>query len=98
LELAPHNVRVNCIAPDGIATEWIVESMTQAEPSGWPWGHIPMGRAASPEEAAGAFVFLASELSSFVTGVTLPLDGGIIAASGWVRDADGTWKVARGDG
>ncbi|MEX1254132.1 MAG: SDR family NAD(P)-dependent oxidoreductase, partial [Dehalococcoidia bacterium] len=96
LELAPHNIRVNCIAPDGVATEWIVQSMAQAGPSSWPWGHIPMGRAATPDEAAGAFVFLASALSSFVTGVTLPLDGGIIAASGWVRDASGAWSVARG--
>ena len=42
-----------------------------------------------PEDVAGAAVFLASDLAGYVTGVTLPVDGGTAAAGGWYRDASG---------
>jgi NAD(P)-dependent dehydrogenase (short-subunit alcohol dehydrogenase family) len=91
LELAPHNIRVNCIAPDGVATEGLA---SEGAGDGSLWAHIPLGRAATPAEVAGAFVFLASDMSGWVTGVTLPVDGGIIAASGWVRAPDGEWRLS----
>jgi NAD(P)-dependent dehydrogenase (short-subunit alcohol dehydrogenase family) len=53
--------------------------------------HIPMQRLASIDEAGTAVALLASSLSSFVTGATLPVDGGITAAGGWVRAKDGDW-------
>ena len=44
---------------------------------------IPLGRFGTPADAAGCAVFLASELSAWVTGTTLHLDGGALAAGGW---------------
>ena len=47
-------------------------------------GHmVPMGRAGHVDEMAGAAVFLASDLSSYVTGQTIHVDGGTQAAGGW---------------
>jgi hypothetical protein len=50
---------------------------------------VPLGRPGEPADVAGAVVFLASDLARYVTGVTLPVDGGTHAAGGWYRDADG---------
>jgi NAD(P)-dependent dehydrogenase (short-subunit alcohol dehydrogenase family) len=55
-------------------------------------GHVPLGRHATPSEAGSVIAFLASNLASFVTGATLPVDGGITAASGWVRSPEGNWN------
>ncbi|MBV8965940.1 MAG: SDR family oxidoreductase, partial [Mycobacteriaceae bacterium] len=86
LELAPHGIRVNGLAPDVTVTEGI---LAIAEPG---FGEraslmIPMGRLGHVDEMAGAAVFLASELSSYVTGQTLHVDGGTAAAAGWYHDA-----------
>jgi NAD(P)-dependent dehydrogenase (short-subunit alcohol dehydrogenase family) len=56
-----------------------------------------MQRLASIHEAGATVAFLASSLSSFVTGVTLPVDGGIIAAGGWIRARDGGWGFGADD-
>jgi NAD(P)-dependent dehydrogenase (short-subunit alcohol dehydrogenase family) len=50
---------------------------------------VPLGRAGVPEDVAGAAVFLASDLAGYVTGVTLPVDGGTHAAGGWYRHPEG---------
>jgi NAD(P)-dependent dehydrogenase (short-subunit alcohol dehydrogenase family) len=58
---------------------------------------IPLGRAGVPEDVAGAAVFLASDLASYVTGVTLHVDGGTHAAGGWYRAPDGgEWVLGPG--
>lgn len=82
LELAPHGIRVNCLAPDLTLTEGIermgsVEALANAEHM------IPMGRAGHVDEMAGTAVFLATNLSSYVTGQTIHVDGGTHAAGGW---------------
>ncbi len=88
LELAPHDIRVNCLAPDITLTE----GMLTLAPAGSTeqMGHIvPMGRAGHVDEMAGAAVFLASGLSSYVTGQTIHVDGGTEAARGWYHHPDG---------
>jgi 3-oxoacyl-[acyl-carrier protein] reductase len=73
-ELAHHNVRVNAIQPGLIRT-----AMTEAMPPdifAAREADIPMKRAGEPHEVAGAAVFLASELSSYMTGAVLEVGGG----------------------
>lgn len=82
LELAPHGIRVNALAPD---ITW-TEGLEQIAPPGSRdriGFTVPMGRAGHVDEMAGAAVFLASDMSSYVTGQTIHVDGGTHAASGW---------------
>jgi NAD(P)-dependent dehydrogenase (short-subunit alcohol dehydrogenase family) len=88
LELGEHNIRVNCIAPDGISTPGVRAPGT---PPSVGAGHIPLRRWAPFEEAGLPIAFLASKLASYVTGATLSVDGGIAAAGGWVRMPNGGW-------
>jgi NAD(P)-dependent dehydrogenase (short-subunit alcohol dehydrogenase family) len=87
LELAPHGIRVNAIAPDITLTE----GMLAMSPSG-ATDHlgtiVPLGRPGHVDECAGAAVFLASDLSSYVTGHTLHVDGGTHASMGWYYHPD----------
>jgi NAD(P)-dependent dehydrogenase (short-subunit alcohol dehydrogenase family) len=89
LELAPHEIRVNAIAPDITLTEGLLRMAPGAavERMGLT---VPMGRPGHVDECAGAAVFLASELASYVTGHTLHVDGGTAASMGWYHHpADG---------
>ena len=84
LELGPRRVRVNCIAPDVIPTPGI----------GTEHGvHTPLPYAGHVDDIAGAAVFLASDLSRFVTGTTVHVDGGNWASGGWVRQRDGSYRL-----
>jgi 3-oxoacyl-[acyl-carrier protein] reductase len=92
LELGPHGIRVNAIAPETTETEQVKPSLFippqyQAHIRRW----IPLGRFGTPADAAGCAVFLASELSAWVTGTTIHLDGGALAAGGWYRTPDERW-------
>ncbi len=87
LELAPHDIRVNAIAP-GIT---LTEGLLAVAPSGATERMgltVPMGRPGHVDECAGAAVFLASGLSSYVTGQTLHVDGGTAASMGWYHHPD----------
>ena len=88
LELAPHGIRVNAVAPDICLTEGLAAMVPPPERERWA-EIVPLGRPGEPADVAGAVVFLASDLSRYVTGVTLPVDGGTHAAGGWYRDAEG---------
>lgn len=82
LELAPHGIRVNALAPDITVTEGIM----QIAPPGSQerFGNtVPMGRAGHVDEMAHAAVFLASTMSGYITGQTIHVDGGTHAAGGW---------------
>jgi len=93
LELAPHNIRVNCIAPDAIPTEALARSFPELASDEAYRHHVPLGRAGTVEDAAGVAVFLASGLSSFVTGVTIPVEGGMLAAGGWLHHPTLGWTT-----
>jgi len=69
-EYAPHNVLVNNVCPGYTATERLKKLNVHPE------AQIPMGRVATPEEFANLVVFLASERASYITGVSIPVDGG----------------------
>lgn len=102
LELAPAGIRVNAIAPETTETAQVQPSALiaeehQAHTRRW----IPLGRFGVPQDAAGSALFLASDLSSWMTGTTLNLDGGALAAAGWYRDPNDLWTnvpVVTGNG
>jgi NAD(P)-dependent dehydrogenase (short-subunit alcohol dehydrogenase family) len=82
LELAPYGIRVNAIAPDFTMTEGLA-AVAMPGVLDRVQDMVPMGRAGHVEEMAGAAIFLASDLSAYVTGQTLHVDGGTHAAGGW---------------
>ena len=75
-ELAPKGIRVNAVAPGMVDTDIRGDLMSQ-ETFSKILSTIPMGRIASPTEIGNVFLFLASDLSSFVTGATIDVNGGM---------------------
>jgi NAD(P)-dependent dehydrogenase (short-subunit alcohol dehydrogenase family) len=75
VELAQHNIRVNAIAP-GVTETAASRTYTDEDPERDRQA-IAMGRRGRPEEQAGAILFLLSDLSSYITGQTLLVDGGL---------------------
>jgi 3-oxoacyl-[acyl-carrier protein] reductase len=78
-ELGRYGIRVNAVAPGFIATEIlasmppkVIESMV---------GHTPLGRMGRPDDVASAFVWLASDAASFVTGSVISVDGGLVVGT-----------------
>ncbi len=95
LELGHEGIRVNAVAPETTESEAIQPSKwIKPEDRGAIASAIPLGRFGTPTDAAGCVVFLASELSAWVTGTTIHLDGGALAAAGWHRLANGVWTNA----
>jgi NAD(P)-dependent dehydrogenase (short-subunit alcohol dehydrogenase family) len=76
IELAPHGIRVNCIAPGHIATE-----MTPYDMGAVVRLTQPLQRLGVPRDVANAVLYLASEQSAQITGVVLPIDGGTTAGT-----------------
>ena len=76
LELGSRNIRSNVIAPGFIETE-MTAKLDEATVDGWRAG-IPLKRGGSPEDIANACVFLASDLSGYITGQTINVDGGML--------------------
>jgi 3-oxoacyl-[acyl-carrier protein] reductase len=75
-ELGRHNIRVNAVAPGFTATD-IISSMPEKIIEGMK-ARTPLGRMGQPEDIANAYLFLASEEASFISGVVLRVDGGIV--------------------
>jgi len=82
LELATHHIRVNALAPDLTLTEGII-ALSGGDMADRDAPGIPMNRPGHVDEMAAAAVFLASDMSSYITGQTIGVDGGTQAASGW---------------
>jgi len=89
-ELAHHNIRVNCIAPGMIGGTWMSAALTNRPEFQIhvESAVIPLGRVGKPDEIASVAVFLASDASSYVTGTTICVDGGV-SLSGQNRDEMG---------
>ncbi len=88
VQVGNRGVRVNAIAPDVTESLQVPYSqwLSAEEQTRWPqW--VPVGRMGLPEDQARVILFLASDLSSFVTGHTIPTDGGTGAAGGWFRSS-----------
>lgn len=93
LETSPQGVRVNAIAPDVTQTTQVDYSkfVPPELEDHWPiW--VPIGRVGAPPDNADVVLFLASDLSRFVTGHVIPTDGGTVVAGGWFRTFErGRW-------
>jgi NAD(P)-dependent dehydrogenase (short-subunit alcohol dehydrogenase family) len=95
IQVGRDGVRVNAIGPDVTESLQVPYSqwLSAEEQTQWPqW--VPVGRMGLPEDQARVILFLASDLSAFVTGHTIPTDGGTGAAGGWFRSsrrADREW-------
>ena len=76
LELGSRNIRCNAIAPGFIETE-MTDKLDEKTVQGWR-DAIPLKRGGSPEDVANACLFLASDLSDYVTGQVLNVDGGML--------------------
>jgi NAD(P)-dependent dehydrogenase (short-subunit alcohol dehydrogenase family) len=88
VQVGRDGVRVNGIAPDVTESLQVPYSqwLSAQEQTQWPrW--VPVGRMGRPEDQARVILFLASDLSAFVTGHTVPTDGGTGAAGGWFRSS-----------
>ena len=92
-ELRGRNISVNAIAPETTETlqvrpsQWIPPAKRDSVPY-----LIPLGRFGTPEDIARCALFLASELSAWVTGTTVHLDGGALAAGGFYPVQGRGWK------
>ncbi len=78
-ELGRYNIRVNVVAPGFTATE-MVKAMPEKILDGMK-SRTPLGRLAEPREIANAYLFLASDAASYITGATLRVDGGIVVGT-----------------
>ena len=79
IELSPQGIRVNAIGPGMIATPINADARQNPDYMRNFEQRIPLGRLGEPADIAGPAVFLASDLARYVTGVTLPVDGGFLS-------------------
>ena len=107
VELSEHGIRANCLAPDHTITPGNQGNRAgPVDPATWKKRSddeidamsrlIPLGREGVDMECGDAAVFLASAMSTYITGVLLPVDGGTWASSGWVRGRDRRWTLNEG--
>lgn len=76
-DLGPDNIRVNCVAPGLIQTDIIAGKLTEERKAAIA-AEIPLGRLGRPQDVANTFLFLASDLSSYLTGTTIDVNGGLL--------------------
>jgi NAD(P)-dependent dehydrogenase (short-subunit alcohol dehydrogenase family) len=104
VELSEHGIRVNAIAPDYTVTPGTRGNFTgPVDESKWYQPseaqvdvirrRIPLGRPGVDSECGSVAVFLASRMSSYVTGTIIPVDGGTWGSGGWIRDNEDQWVL-----
>jgi NAD(P)-dependent dehydrogenase (short-subunit alcohol dehydrogenase family) len=76
IELGPHNIRVNTIAPTFVETEMTAKSLGDPDFRSWVLGKIKLGRLARVEDIMGPVLLLASDAGAMITGSTVMVDGG----------------------
>lgn len=77
VELSPHGIRVNAIAPGFIYSDMTAKALdSDPERKAKVFGRTPMGKMGNPEDIGEAALFLATDASRYITGVVLPVDGG----------------------
>lgn len=76
-DLGPDGIRVNCVAPGLIQTDIIAGKLTE-ERKAQIASEIPLGRLGRAQDVANAFLFLASDLSAYLTGTTIDVNGGLL--------------------
>lgn len=98
-ELGPHGIRVNAVCPGLIRTRLTQSHFSNPEGLKEYFRDIPLGRGGEAEEVANAVAFLASDCASFITGVTLLVDGGQMASKFGIWNEskaefrDGRWRM-----
>ena len=80
VELGPHNVRINCIAPGLIRTDFARALWEDPDNLEQRNAQTPLGRIGEPDEIAGAAILLASQAGAYMTGQTIVVDGGVTIA------------------
>jgi NAD(P)-dependent dehydrogenase (short-subunit alcohol dehydrogenase family) len=84
LELGPHNIRVNCVAPGAVEVERTRHELPDYAGS---WGRVtPLGRVGYPADVGAVVAFLASDDAKFVTGQTIWVDGGLFTQPPWPEE------------
>ena len=86
VEWARDNIQVNCLIPGFVATPLSKPLWADPYKAGWMRSRIPARRPAQPEEMTGAMLLLASPASSYITGTTIVVDGGVLAGGWWEPD------------
>ena len=86
LECAPLGIRVNAVCPGWIADTPMTAHMANAPEIAKAWAKsVPMGRGGKAKEVAEVMAFLASDAASYVSGVSVPVDGGLLSETGFPR-------------
>jgi glucose 1-dehydrogenase len=80
VELAPHGIPVNCVDPGAIATPMIADRLQSEEDLAFYATRIPWGSVGAPDDIASAVAFLASDEARYMTGASIAVDGGWLAA------------------
>jgi NAD(P)-dependent dehydrogenase (short-subunit alcohol dehydrogenase family) len=84
VELGPHRIRVNCVAPGAVEIE---RTRLEKPDYAGTWGRAtPLGRVGYPQDVGSVVAFLASDDGKFVTGQTIWVDGGLFAQFPWPSD------------
>lgn len=82
-EWVADGIRVNCIEPSVVKTQFTAPLWDDPQRSVWFRENTPIGRLSQAEELVGAVIFLASDASSYITGQSIVVDGGILSGADW---------------